>query len=62
MIPRTRVDYPWIDGQRKNILYRYRRDIYYIMTRFKGEEIHNKMENGIKVGPDSHFTIIQTHL
>ena len=33
------------------------------MTRFfKGEEIHNKMENGIKVGPDRQFTIIQTHL
>ena len=32
------------------------------MTRFKGEEIHNKMENGIKVGPNGQFTIIQTHL
>ena len=26
------------------------------MTRFKGEEIHNKMENGIKVGPNGQFT------
>ena len=32
------------------------------MTRFKGEEIHNKMENGIKVGPNGQFKIIQTHL
>ena len=32
------------------------------MTRDEGEEIHNKMENGIKVGPDGQFTIIQTHL
>ena len=32
------------------------------MTRFKGKEIHFKMENGIKVGPEGQFTIIQTHL
>ena len=32
------------------------------MTRFKGEEIHNKMENGIKVGPNGQFTTLQTHL
>ena len=31
------------------------------MTRFEGEEVHNK-DNGIKVGPDGQFTIIQTHL
>ena len=31
------------------------------MTRFEGEEVHNK-DNGIKVGPDGRFTIIQTHL
>ena len=57
-----RVDHPWVDGRRKNILYKYRRDIYYELQDFKGEEIHNKMENGIKVGPDGQFTIIQTHL
>ena len=31
------------------------------MTRFEGEEVHNK-DNGIKVGHDGQFTIIQTHL
>ena len=25
----SRVDHLWVDRQRKNILYKYRRDIYY---------------------------------
>ena len=32
------------------------------MTRFKGEEIHNEMEEGIRVGPNGQFTTIRTHL
>ena len=31
------------------------------MTIFEGEEVHNK-DNVIKVGPNSQFTIIKTHL
>ncbi len=29
--------------------------------KIEGEEVHNK-DNGIKVGPNGRFTIIQTHL